>query len=114
MLYLECRIPKGATLTLPDAYPEIAAYVVAGDIHIEQESYQSGAMAIAAADQKVSLHASADSHVMVIGGAPLGKRHIWCNFVSSSQQRIEQAKTEWQQQRFDSGPGETEFIPLPG
>jgi redox-sensitive bicupin YhaK (pirin superfamily) len=51
--------------------------------------------------------------VMVIGGASLGKRHIWWNFVSSSKERIEQAKIDWQENRFDAIPGETEFIPLP-
>ena len=42
-----------------------------------------------------------------------GPRHIWWNFVSSRQDRIEQAKAEWKAGRFDAVPGETEFIPLP-
>jgi len=42
-----------------------------------------------------------------------GPRHLWWNFVSSSQERIEQAKADWQQARFATVPGETEFIPLP-
>jgi redox-sensitive bicupin YhaK (pirin superfamily) len=50
---------------------------------------------------------------MVIGGTNMGKRHIWWNLVSSSKERIEQAKEDWQQQRFDAVPGEEEFIPLP-
>ena len=47
-------------------------------------------------------------------GDPVGHRHIWWNFVSSSRERIEQAKTDWREMRFDAVPGETEFIPLPG
>ena len=52
---------------------------------------------------------------MLIGGAPIdGKRHIWWNFVSSSKQRIEQAKQEWRDGRFPKVPGDDiEFIPLP-
>ena len=42
------------------------------------------------------------------------KRYIWWNFVSSSKERIEQAKEEWKTGRFDIVPGdEEEFIPLP-
>jgi redox-sensitive bicupin YhaK (pirin superfamily) len=51
---------------------------------------------------------------MLIGGEPLdGPRHIWWNFVSSSKDRIEQAKADWKSGRFGQVPGETEFIPLP-
>ena len=50
---------------------------------------------------------------MVIGGDPVGERHIWWNFVSSSEARIETAKRDWTEGRFDPVPGETEFIPLP-
>jgi hypothetical protein len=43
-----------------------------------------------------------------------GPRHLWWNFVSSSKERIEQAKADWRTGRFAIVPGdETEFIPLP-
>ena len=52
---------------------------------------------------------------MILGGDPMdGPRHIWWNFVSSRKDRIDQAKADWSLGRFDSVPGETEFIPLPG
>jgi hypothetical protein len=51
---------------------------------------------------------------MLLGGAPLdARRHLWWNFVSSSPERIEQAKADWKEGRFPPVPGETEFIPLP-
>jgi redox-sensitive bicupin YhaK (pirin superfamily) len=50
---------------------------------------------------------------MVIGGATLGRRHIWWNFVSSSRERIEQAKSDWAGGQFDGIPGDEEFISLP-
>ena len=55
------------------------------------------------------------AHFMLFGGASLGSnRYIWWNFVSSSKERIEQAKEEWKTGRFDIVPGdEEEFIPLP-
>ena len=43
-----------------------------------------------------------------------GPRHIWWNFVSSSKERIQQAKEDWKRKRFDTVPGDEEdFIPLP-
>ena len=50
---------------------------------------------------------------MIIGGDALGERHIWWNFVSSSKERIERAKLDWRDGRFDKVPGDDEFIPLP-
>ena len=112
-LYLECLLPAGLVLTLPDTYDEQAIYVVSGDIRVDDRSVTDGLMAVACPGKTLRLEAVTDSHVMVIGGASLGKRHIWWNFVSSSRERIEQAKVDWQENRFDAVPGETEFIPLP-
>jgi redox-sensitive bicupin YhaK (pirin superfamily) len=51
---------------------------------------------------------------MLLGGEPLdGPRYVWWNFVSSSRERIEQAKADWSAQRLGAVPGENEFIPLP-
>ncbi len=62
----------------------------------------------------VVLTATTPSRVMLLGGAPLeGRRHIWWNFVASSQDRIEQAKADWKAGRFGKVPGEKDFIPLP-
>ena len=112
-LYLECLLPAGLALTLPDTYDEQAIYVVSGDIRVDDRSVTDGLMAVACPGKTLRLEAVTDSHVMVIGGASLGKRHISWNFVSSSRERIEQAKVDWQENRFDAVPGETEFIPLP-
>ena len=49
---------------------------------------------------------------IVVGGAPVGPRHIWWNFVSSSEARIERAKRDWAEMRMGSVPGDDEFIPL--
>ncbi len=112
-LYLECRFPAGATLTLPNDYDEVAAYVVSGDIRIDDCVFSSGLMAVGCGGRALHLEANSNCHVMVIGGTSLGKRYIWWNYVSSSKQRIEQAKADWRENRFDTVPGETEFIPLP-
>lgn len=52
---------------------------------------------------------------MLLGGeAFASERHVWWNFVSSSKERIEQAKADWFEGRFPVVPGDSdEFIPLP-
>jgi redox-sensitive bicupin YhaK (pirin superfamily) len=60
------------------------------------------------------VRAPAAAHLMVLGGEPAdAPRHIWWNFVSSSAERIEQAKADWKAGRFAKVAGDDEFIPLP-
>ena len=113
MLYLELRLPAGATIDIAADYEERAAYVVEGDVRIDDESLGAGLMAVAREGRALRISATEDSHVMIVGGAHMGKRHIWWNFVSTSKERIEQAKEDWTNGRFGKIPGETEFIPLP-
>ena len=112
-LYLECRLSAGASLAPPDGHEELAIYVVAGKVRIDGQVLEAGLMAVVRAGRAPRVEAAEDSQVMVIGGARFGQRHIWWNFVSSSQARIERAKADWRQGRFAAVPGETEFIPLP-
>lgn len=112
-LYLDCRIPAGKHIGLPADCPELACYVATGSVRIDGQSYTDGIMAVACPGRAVAVEAEQDSRVMVIGGASLGTRYIWWNFVSSSRERIEQAKSDWKNGRFDSVPGDDEFMPLP-
>ncbi len=113
MLYLECRAKQGSTMTLPDRYDEQAVYVVSGEIAIDGQRLASGVMGVMSPGQASQITANADCRVMVIGGTPVGPRHIWWNFVSSSRERIERAKLDWQHKRFAMVAGDSEFIPLP-
>lgn len=113
MLYLDLRMPAGSEISIPADYDERAAYVVDGAVSIGNTRIETGLLAVARPDEELQIAATADSHVMVIGGAHLGERHIWWNFVSSSRERIEQGKRDWKEGRFGSIPGESEFIPLP-
>lgn len=112
-LYLECLMPEGAELRLPDNYQELGAYVVSGSVKIDGQTYGEGVMAVAREGAAMTLTAKENTRVMVVGGEPLGERHIYWNFVSSSRERIEQAKSDWREGKFDMVPGEHEFIPLP-
>ena len=112
-LYLEVRLPAGAELTLPNDASERAAYVTEGAVTIAGHEYTEGKLAVARTGADVRLRANAPSRVMVVGGEPLGRRHIWWNFVSSSKERIEQAKRDWAESRMGKVRGDDEFIPLP-
>lgn len=112
-LYLECVIPAGSQVTIPGDAEELAAYVVSGEVGLAGANYGGGIMLVAKQGQALTLHAKEDSRVMIIGGEPLGERHVWWNFVSSSRERIEQAKDDWREGRFGLVPGDDEFIPLP-
>ena len=63
---------------------------------------------------RITVKAVKPTRMMFLGGDALeGPRHIWWNFVSSSKERIEQAKQDWKTGRFAAVPQEHEFIPLP-
>ena len=112
-LYLEVRLNAGADLELPRDANERAVYVVEGTISIDGQPYREGTMAVARTGADVRLRADGPSRVMAVGGEPVGPRHIWWNFVSSSKERIEQAKRDWTAGRIGKVPGDDELIPLP-
>jgi redox-sensitive bicupin YhaK (pirin superfamily) len=114
LFYVEAAIAAGGTLPLPEEHRERAAYVVEGVIRCGAERIEPSRMVVFAPGPTPPLQAESAARVMLIGGAPLdGERHIWWNFVSSSRERIEQAKRDWKEGRFQPVPGETESIPLP-
>ena len=112
-LYLEARLAAGSELMLPDHMSERAAYVTEGAVNVAGQEHREGTMLVARVGADVRLRATVPSRVMVVGGEPLGQRHIWWNFVSSSKERIEQAKRDWAESRMGAVPGDDEFIPLP-
>ena len=106
------RLPPGASFTLPEA-AECAAYVAEGAALFDSEVLRDGTMVVRRPGTAITLRAADGARVLVIGGAPLGERHIWWNFVSSSTERMERAKRDWAEGRFGRVPGDDEFIPLP-
>ena len=112
-LYLDVVMEKGGSIALPAEWSEFAIYVVEGSVDIGGQEYESGSMAIAADGGSLPALANADSRIMVVGGDSVGERHIYWNFVHSSEARIEQAKEDWREGRFEMVPGDDEFIPLP-
>jgi redox-sensitive bicupin YhaK (pirin superfamily) len=113
-LYVDAMLGPGGTLPLPDDHEERGAFVVRGPVEIGGQILETGDMAVFEAGADGEFHARQAARVMILGGAPLdGHRHLWWNFVSSSKERIEQAKEDWRAQRLGQIAGETGFIPLP-
>ncbi|MGZ3441283.1 MAG: pirin family protein [Polyangia bacterium] len=114
-LYVDARLDAGATLPVPDEHAERAVYVADGRVRIDGRAFGAGQMIVLRAGAPASVQADAAAHLMLIGGAPLdGERHIYWNFVGSTQARIDAAKRDWRERRFPNVPGdEHEFIPLP-
>ena len=112
-LYVELQIDAGASVELPRT-EELAVFVFDGDIRIDGQAIPTGSLTVLVNDSTATLEATCRSHVMLCGGASLpGERILWWNFVSSSRERMQQAKADWRDGRFDTVPGESDFIPLP-
>ena len=114
LFYLHWELRPGARASLPADYPERALYVASGMIRLGNEQLSHGQMAVLTPGRTADFTAQEAAVVMALGGEPLGPRFIEWNFVSSSQERIEQAKADWRAGRMKLPDLDNEeWIPLP-
>jgi hypothetical protein len=114
MFYVHWRLDAGATAQLPAEYPKRAAFVAAGSVEVDGRAFAAGDMIVFEAGAPVLFTATTEATVMLLGGESLGPRFIDWNFVSSSKDRIEQAKADWRAGRMKLPDlDHDEFIPLP-
>jgi redox-sensitive bicupin YhaK (pirin superfamily) len=111
-LYLDIALSAGDAFPLPPA-AERALYVVEGAVQLDGRTVPAHQMVVLQPGDEPMISAASDARAVLIGGAPLGPRHLYWNFVSSRRERLVQAADDWAAQRFAAVPGETEFIPLP-
>lgn len=113
--FAEITLEAGAVITVPAEIEERAICILQGQIDIGGDPYGTQRLLVLDPGAEVAVTALETSRIAVLGGAPLdGRRHMYWNFVSSSRERIEQAKSEWRARRFPLVPGdEDEFVPLP-
>jgi redox-sensitive bicupin YhaK (pirin superfamily) len=112
--YAEVALDEGASAPLDADHEERAIYVAEGEVEIAGELFEAPRLLVFRPGDRITFRATRPARLMLLGGAAMaGPRHIWWNFVSSSRERIEQAKEDWKSGRFKAVPGETEFIPLP-
>ncbi len=114
-LYVDLKLAPGARAKITAEAEERAIYVLDGSVTISGDRFPADRLLVFRPGDEIVVEAPEGAHLMLFGGASLGSnRYIWWNFVSSSKERIEQAKHEWKTGRFDIVPGdEEEFIPLP-
>ncbi|RWM77864.1 MAG: pirin family protein [Mesorhizobium sp.] len=118
MVFAEIVLTSGARYQVKPEHHERAVYVVAGEVEIvgRPGSFRGAELILLEPGAEIVLKAPAfhSTRLMLLGGEPFSEpRHVYWNFVSSSTERIEQAKTDWRERRFPAVPGEEEFTPLP-
>jgi redox-sensitive bicupin YhaK (pirin superfamily) len=120
-LFVDYRLQAGAALALPGPgeAAERALYLIDGDAHLQADDGPLQALAplqlaLLPAAARLTLHAGdRPARAVLIGGAPLGRRHLWWNFVSSRRERIERAAAAWERDELGQVAGDAERIPLP-
>jgi hypothetical protein len=112
--YTEVTAEHGVSVPLDPDHEERAIYVIDGEIEIAGDRFEGPRLLIFRPNDRITVKTTKPARMMFLGGDALeGPRHIWWNFVSSSKERIEQAKADWKAGRFAAVPNEHEFIPLP-
>ena len=114
LFYVHTALAAGARLALPRGQRERAAYIAHGSVELDHVTHGAGRLLVFGAAREPVLQALTAATVMLLGGEPVGERHIWWNFVSSRRERIEAAKADWAAGRIPLPPTDhDEFIPLP-
>jgi redox-sensitive bicupin YhaK (pirin superfamily) len=114
LFYADVTLQSGASIALGNEYEERAIYLLEGNVEIGGQAFEPGRLLVFAAGDEIGVKAISPARMLLFGGDPLDSpRHVWWNFVSSSRERIEQAKADWRAARFAGVAGDDEFIPLP-
>lgn len=114
LFYLHVVLQPGAHFGLPTGHQERGIYIAKGSLEMGGITYVAGQMLVFTKGVDPLIVAKEPTTLMLMGGEPLGERHIWWNFVSSRKERIEQAKEDWKQGRILLPPNDNlSFVPLP-
>jgi redox-sensitive bicupin YhaK (pirin superfamily) len=114
-IFAEVTLEPGTKMPLDADYEERAIFVVEGEIDVGGDRFEADRLLVFRPNDRITVTAVTAARIVILGGAAMdGPRHIWWNFVSSSQDRINQAKADWKLGRWTPVPGDnSEFIPLP-
>jgi hypothetical protein len=114
-IYAAMRMPAGSSLEIDSDADERALYLLDGDVSVDGTPLEPQHLVLLAPARRPLLKSKQGARLMLCGGAPMdGERHVWWNFVSSSRDRINEAKRAWKAGEFDLPPDDhDEFIPLP-
>lgn len=110
---IDWTLEPGARLSPRLDHPERAVHVVEGEIEHDGEIFGAGQMITLVPDALGAFRAKTEAKVIEFGGAPVGARYRWWNYIASRVGMIDAAKSRWLADDRSLPPGETEFTPLP-
>lgn len=115
LYFIEIKSSSGQKINIgDDLYGESGLYILDGSVDIEGNNYEPKQILIAHNSKLCEFEIGENSTVYIFGGETFPEeRFIDWNFVSSSKERLKEAKEDWIKQRFPEVPGETEFVPYP-
>ena len=104
--YVDVVLQAGAHFPLPDNHEDRGLYVTEGSVEIAGDRFEAGRMMVFRPGDKITVRAGENgARLMALGGATMNEgRYIWWNFVSSSRDRIEEAKEAWKAADWENGP----------
>ena len=114
-IYADIELAGGGTIPIESDADERAVMLVGGEAELDGQALQPFALYVLRPGHVACLSSAGGGRAMLMGGqAFTTPRHVFWNFVSSSRDRINQAKEDWKAMRFAKIPGDDqEFIPLP-
>ena len=113
-IYAEIVLAASGALPIDAVADERAVMLVGGEATLDGQTLDPYVLTVLAPGAAMRLASDTGGRVMLLGGEAFQtKRHVWWNFVSSSRERINQAKDDWRAGNFPHVPGEHEFIPIP-
>ena len=114
-IYADILLAADGAIPIDAEADERAVMLVDGDGALDGVPLEKYLLYVISPGAKVSLSSQAGGRAMLLGGEAFAtERHAWWNFVSSSKERIEQAKADWREGRFPVVPDDPdEYIPLP-
>jgi redox-sensitive bicupin YhaK (pirin superfamily) len=114
-IYADILLGGGSSIPIDAMTDERAVLVTEGEASLDGDRLEPFTLYVLAPGNSMTLRAETPARAMLLGGEAFStQRHVFWNFVSSSRERINQAKEDWKARRFPIVPGdEAEFIPLP-
>ncbi|MFM5916375.1 MAG: pirin family protein [Novosphingobium sp.] len=114
-IYAEIVLAPGGSIPIDAEADERAVMLVGGEAMLGGLELELYSLVVLAPGQAMKLGSTLGGRVMLLGGeAFTTPRHVWWNFVSSTRERINQAKADWRSGAFGIVPGDSEeFIPIP-
>ena len=112
LVLAEVRVAHGSPVPIEVGHPELAVLALDGQVRVDDHDLDAGQLVVLRSGAPAQL--GGEGTAMVLGGEPVGPRHIWWNFVHGDRDRIEQAKADWEAQRMPTVPGDHDpYVPLP-